>query len=76
MEAQVTMWLIGLVGTLFCGLVIYTLSSINESIKGVKEEVSHLNNNLVRIDRRVAYLEGRLSGHPDEAPQQRRGGGL
>lgn len=75
MDTHVTMWLVGIVGTLFCGLVIYVLNSINESIKGVKEEVSHLNNNLVRIDRRVAYLEGRLSGHPEEQPQ-RRGGGL
>lgn len=75
MDTHVTMWLVGLVGTLFCGLVVYVLNSINESIKGVKEEVSHLNNNLVRIDRRVAYLEGRLSGHPEEQ-QQRRGGGL
>lgn len=65
MEQEVLMWLVGIVGTLFSTMVVYILNNINNSIKDVRKEMSDLNVNLVRIDRRVAYLEGKMAGHPD-----------
>jgi hypothetical protein len=61
MEQDVLMWLLGLVGIVFSGLIIYVLNGINQSVQGLRDEVRTLNTNLVRIDRRVAYLEGRMS---------------
>ena len=60
MQNDVLMWLLGLVGVLFSGLIVYTLNSIRQAIQGLRAEVRELNTNLVRIDRRVAYLEGRM----------------
>lgn len=60
MEKDVLMWLLGLVGVVFSGLIIYVLNGINQSVQGLRDEVRALNTNLVRIDRRVAYLEGRM----------------
>lgn len=60
MQNDVLMWLLGLVGVLFSGLIVYTLNSISQAIQGLRAEVRELNTNLVRIDRRVAYLEGRM----------------
>lgn len=62
-------WVLGIGATVFSILIVHVLNSINQAIQGVREEVKTLNNNLVRIDRRVAYLEGRAFGKSHEEQQ-------
>lgn len=40
--------------------MVFILKSIRDSILGLKSSLDVTNNNLSRLDRRVAFLEGRL----------------
>jgi hypothetical protein len=62
MSEQVLIWLLGLIGALFCAGVLHILGSINRALDNLGKEVHTVGTNLTRLDRRVAYLEGRYEG--------------
>lgn len=62
MTEQIVMWLLGVGGVLFATGIFHVLNTINSSIKELNSTVVTVANNLARLDRRVAYLEGRYDG--------------
>ena len=62
MADELLMWIVGLVGTLLSVGVFHVLNGINSTLKDIRIEVHSVGTNLTRLDRRVAYLEGRYDG--------------
>lgn len=66
-------WFTDLLLTAVGSAVVWILTQIRQSITALNTELRSTNTNLTRLDRRVAFLEGRFFRHTDSERETKEG---
>ena len=69
-------WFTDLLLAVVGSAVVWILTQIRQSITALNTELRSTNTNLARLDRRVAFLEGRFFQHTDSSERETKEGVL